>query len=115
MAPPRKLFQALRRSWVHGSRRVPNELPGRTATFRPAPRWKRSTIQLSRMWSPSANRWSDPMTENNRAKDAWSQVASMHGRDPANVVELGPSAAYQYRFDPKHLCFVLCVTNSARS
>ena len=47
------------------------------------------------------------MTDHNRARNAWDEVTSIHGRSPSDSIELGPSASYQYRVDPKHLCFVL--------
>ena len=43
-----------------------------------------------------------------RAKAAWDAVAALQDYDdPANQILMGPHTAYQYRTDPKHLCFVL--------
>lgn len=45
------------------------------------------------------------MSENEKARATWDQVAALHSS--VEPVELGSSASFQYRVDPKHLCFVL--------
>ncbi len=42
-----------------------------------------------------------------RAKSAWDQVAQLEGWDESTGVELGVHTSYNYRINPKHLCFVL--------
>lgn len=42
------------------------------------------------------------------AKKAWQGVSSLQNYDdPSNTIMMGPHTGYQYRTDPKHLCFVL--------
>jgi len=42
-----------------------------------------------------------------RAKKAWEEVAALQQYKDSDVVAMGPHTSYQYRTDPKHLCFVL--------
>jgi 2-polyprenyl-3-methyl-5-hydroxy-6-metoxy-1,4-benzoquinol methylase len=43
-----------------------------------------------------------------RAKTAWQEVAALQNyHDSSNNILMGPHTGFQYRTDPKHLCFVL--------
>lgn len=42
-----------------------------------------------------------------RAKNAWERVAALAQWDASSSIQLGVHTAYSYRFNPKHLCFVL--------
>jgi 2-polyprenyl-3-methyl-5-hydroxy-6-metoxy-1,4-benzoquinol methylase len=42
-----------------------------------------------------------------RAKKAWEEVAALQQYTESDCITMGPHTSYQYRTDPKHLCFVL--------
>jgi 2-polyprenyl-3-methyl-5-hydroxy-6-metoxy-1,4-benzoquinol methylase len=42
-----------------------------------------------------------------RAKKAWEEVAALQQYEDSDAIAMGPHTSYQYRTDPKHLCFVL--------